>query len=155
MPSALKPRRIKDALVTLLTGLQYGGEDAFQLVTSDPSKEPDQEPWALVFPNEMLSVKGATGQQDRTVSFDILMSLNLEDNARTQSETYDYMYDLTDLVLSGLESSDFHDSLNAIDSSLGTWILDVPRAQFSPAESKNGLILLCIVNVGLTYSIDL
>lgn len=152
-------RKIRDALVTVISGINYdtgsGPEQAFQLVTGDPATEFNQEPYALVYPAPIDSIKGATGQQDRTVAFKILILLNMENGARTQSQTYNYMFDLTELVLDVLDEGDFHDTLNTIDNTLGTWIMNASRGTFVPAETKAGAALLCTIDIAVSYSKDL
>lgn len=154
-----KSRKIRDALVTILQGLTYdaggGAEPAFALVTGDPSLEFQQEPFALVFPAPILSTKAATGQNDREVQFSLLVLLNMEGGGRTQNSTYNYMYDLTELIMDALDKGDFHDVLNTADPTLGTWLMDSSRGTFLPAETKSGAALLCTIDVSVTYSLDL
>lgn len=151
-----KARKLRDALVTVIQGINYdaggGSEPAFALVTGDPSQEFNQEPYALVYPAPINSTKGATGQQDREVTFQILVLLNMETGARTQSQTYDYMYDLTELILDALDAGDFHDVLNTVDPTLGTWLMDASRGTFVPADTKSGAALLCTIDVAVNYS---
>jgi hypothetical protein len=154
-----KARKLRDALVTVIAGIQYdtgsGPSQAFQLVTGDPSAAFNQEPYALIYPAPINSTKGATGQQDRNVTFQIIVLLEMENEARTQSQTYNYMYDLTELVLDSLDSGDFHDVLNTADPTLGTWLMDASRGTFVPATVPSGTVLLCTIDVAISYSIDL
>lgn len=154
-----KSRHIRDALIVLLQGINYdaggGSEPAFGLVTSNPSAETNQEPYALVYPAQIADTKGAVGQNDRAVGYAIFIELNLETANRTQDQTFNYMYDLTELVLDTLDSGDFHDSLNAQDSSIGTWLMDVSRSTFRPAKSKTGAVLLCTIDITVSYSKNL
>ncbi len=65
------------------------------------------------------------------------------------------MYDLTELILDTLDSADFHDSLNTTDSSIGTWLMDVQTGGFTPADTKSGGVLLCTINLTVSYSKNL
>ncbi len=154
-----KTRHIRDALVTLLQGVTYdaggGSEPAFGLVTADPSQEFTTEPFCLVYPAMSQDVKGATGQNDRTAAFAIFVMLNMETGTRTQAQTYNYMSDLTDLILDALDEGDFNDSLNISDNTLGTWLMDASRSDFRPAETKGAAVLLCSIDVAITYSKNL
>ncbi len=154
-----KIRRIRDALVGILQGVAYdaggGAEPAFGLVTSDPALEFTKEPFCLVFPAPSTDAKGAVGQQDRTVAFAIFITLSMETATRTQQQTYDYMSDLTDLILDGIDEGDYIDSLNTIDPTLGTWLMQATRSNMQPGETKGGAVLLCSIDISVTYSKNL
>ncbi len=154
-PYKSKSRRIRDALVSRIAGIQLNGESAFETATADPSVAFDKEPYALVFPAPSTDEKSQIGQQDRTVAFAVIILLKMEGTTRTQLETYDYMYDLTELVLDQLDEDDFQDALNQEEDSLGTWILNATRSSFTPAEAKGGAALLCTIDVEVSYSKNL
>lgn len=153
-------RGIKDALVTLLSGVQldagHGAEPAFGLVTDDPSMTfTGNEPFVMVYPAPSNDTKAAIGQNDREVAFIVIVVLSMENKQRTQVQTYDYMYDLTELILDCFDEGDFTDALNRTDTTLHTWIMNATRSTFLPAEAKAGAILLCNIDVAVTYSKDL
>lgn len=154
-----KARHIRDAVIALLQALTYdtggGAESAFALVTGDPSQEFGEEPYALVYPAQITDTKGATGQADRAVGFAIFIMLSTENKQRTQNATYNYMYDLEEIVLDALDSADFHDSLNATDNTIGTWLMDIQTGGLVPADTKSGGVLLCTINLIVSYSKNL
>lgn len=154
-----KARKIRDALVTILQGINYdagtGNEPAFGIVTADPSLESDEEPYALVYPGLINNNLVATGEMDRSVGFAVFVVLKMETDSRNQLQTYDYMTDLTELILDTIDEGDFTDVLNTVDSSLGTWMMEATRGTFKPAKSNSGAILLCQIDVAIHYSKDL
>lgn len=154
-----KSRKIRDALIGILNAVSYdaggGAEPAFALVTGDPSTEFAQEPYALVYPAPTLDSKGATGQNDREVQFEILLLLSMQNGQRTQSQTYNYMYDLSELVLDALDEGDFTDALDTQDASIGAYLMDAKRSSFIPADVKGGAVLLCTIDVSISYAKNL
>ena len=158
-------RHLRDALIEVLQGIQYdagsGPEQAFQLVDGNPSDEFDQEPYALVYPADLINTKSQTGEQDRNLQFEIFLLLKLENglnadsSARTQEQTYDYMYDLAELVLNALDEADWNDTLHSDDVTIVNWILNASRGTFLPAKMKAGAVLVCTIHVSVEYSFDL
>lgn len=154
-----KSRHIRDALVTLLQGVTYdaggGPEPALGIVTADPSAEFSAEPFCLVLPGPIDNIMVTTSQNDRTVHFSVLLMLTMETVNRTRAATYNYMEDLTDLLMDTLDEADFHDQLNTVDNTIGTWLMATNRGEFVPGESKSGAVLLCTLDVTVSYSKDL
>lgn len=155
MPTKSTARSIKDALVTLLEGITYNAEPAFGLVTDDPSLEANQEPFALVYPAPSTSKVVVVGEQDRTTCFDIFVTLSLENGQRTQVQTYNLMYDLTELIQNCLDVGDFNDSLNAIDTSLSINLMTAESSTFYPAKTDTASVLMCQVKVCITWLYEL
>lgn len=152
-------RRVRDALISLINGITYdtgsGAEPAFGLVTADPKPENEAEPYVLVWSLPSKDVKGATGQQDRTLSYAVFVQLDLETATRTQAQTINYMSDLTDLIIDTLDEADYNGQLHTIDSQINNWILNTSRSDFKPAKAKSGAVLLCQITADVTYSRDL
>lgn len=152
---------IKRALVYLLQQVTYdagsGAEDAFALVTDDPSQEYKQEPFCLVMRNRSLDQKGAHEQQDHTVGFQIIITLELENAQRTRSETQDYMDNLEELVLDALDEADWNDALNGAPTppTIPTWLLDAGEVQQYVGEGNSGALLICTIDVTVKYTLDL
>lgn len=152
-------RRLRDALVALIAQLQYdggsGAEPAFSLVTGDPSQDFDSYPYCYVGPAPLMDTKGATGQNDREVQFVIITLLPLEGASITQSAQYDKMYDLCELVLDMLDEADYRDSLNTVDPTLGTWMMNATRSVPQPGTAKGGAVLIGSIDVSISYSKNL
>lgn len=156
-------RLIKYALVHLLQQVQYdagsGGEDAFALVTADPSKEYNQEPFCLVLRAPSMDKKGAVGEQDQTVGFQVIITLELENGQRTRQQTQDYMDDLEELALSTLDEGDWTDALNQAPSppTISTWILNATKVEqyIGTPPSGAGRILICAIDIEVSYTVNL
>lgn len=157
-------RHIRDAVIQVLQGIQYdagsGPEPAFDPdanpVTSNPADELKGEPFCLVYPGKLETKKAARGIQDRTVNLCVFLELSLESSTgRTQAQTYDYMYDLTELVLNALDEGDYTDALHSDDSTIVNWIMNASVGTMRPAKSKVGVVLLCQIDVAIKYSFDL
>lgn len=158
-----KQRAIKDALVTMLAAIQLdagtGAEDAFALVTDDPSKDFDTGyPYLLVFPADTQDEHVVTDESQRIVGYTLIMLIPLEDKDNSyagstgQLAAYNKMYDLSELVLDALDIGDWHSSLNQIDSSLGTLMVNSSRSGISVGDAKGGSVLICSIDVGVMYT---
>jgi succinate dehydrogenase flavin-adding protein (antitoxin of CptAB toxin-antitoxin module) len=152
-------RHIRDAVITLLESVTYdtgnGAEQAFSQVSSDPNAEFSGEPNCLVYPGKLETKKAARGMQDRTVNLCVFIELKLEKTGRTQAQTYDYMYDLTELVLNALDEGDYDGALNTEDSSIANWIMNATVGRMAPAKSKAGVVLLCRIDLAVSYQMAL
>jgi hypothetical protein len=146
-----KSKAIKDALVTLLSGLSLNGEPAFTAVKGNPRGEFDGFPSVRVLPGDQSTDKGAVGQNDRTVNY--IVSTHVPTTA-TGTE-FDYMYDLTDLIIDSLDQADFDNTLNLTDSGIDTYILNCSRGDWFDTDSQAGPLLSCEVNVEVKYSKNL
>ena len=160
MSAYLSPQRaLKNALVSLLQTITYdagsGPEQAFQLVTTDPKAEFDQEPYCFVHRIKTQSKLTQTGSNDRTVTFTLAIVLSLENGRRTQQATYDYMDDLTELTQNALDQADFTDALSSYQSTVNTYIVTADTNTPVPAQSKSGLVLLNTIDVAIKYVYDL
>lgn len=148
-------RKIKDALVTILTGLTYGGEPAFVSVLDNTHSEFAGSPVARVLPDGYRSVTGSNYQKDHMVSFSVIISWPIEDPSNIEADLYNAMYDLTDVVVNALELGDHAGRLSAIDPTIQDWKLDVTRANWRLAAGKTGALLLDEIIVEITYSQDI
>lgn len=151
-------RRIKDALVTVLQGVTYdtgsGGEPAFVNVLDNTKDEFEGYPSVRLLPNDITSITGSSTQKDHTVSFAALMHFPLEDPANIESDVYNQMYDLTDLIVDTVEHGDYVGQLSAIDPAINNWKMEVSQATWQVVTGKIGSFLLCNVNINTTYSKD-
>jgi hypothetical protein len=149
-------KRIKNALKTLLSGIQYdagsGNEPAFVSVLDNTTGEFDGYPSLRVLPGDLDTEKASVAENERTAAYVIYVHLPLEATPATEGATYDKMYDLTDLILDCLDEGDFDNSLTAIDSTIGVHFLDAQRGDWLVNDSKGGAILICRIDVQVRYS---
>ncbi len=160
MSAYVSPQRaLKNALVSLVQTITYdtgsGPEQAFQLVTTDPKAEFDQEPYCFVHRVKTQSKLVQTASNDRTVTFTLVVVLSLENGQRTQQQTYDYMDDLTELVQNTLDTADFTDALSSYQNIVNTYIVAAETNTPVPGQSKGGLVLLNTIDVAIKYVYDL
>lgn len=146
---------IKNAVVELLTGLQYKGEPAFAHVTDSTAKDFDAYPIVRVLPENMENEKGSFSQMDRAMNLQVVVFLSLEDLTKIQSETIDQMLDLTDILLDTLDEGDEANTLEDIDPTLNTYIMKATRADWDPVDSKAGALLMLVIAVEVSYLKDL
>lgn len=152
-----KVRAIKNALVTLVSGLEYNGEPAFTQVTDNTSEDFDSYPAVRILPSpDLISNEiGTMPQNDRTVRFNIVVHDSLEDSKKIQSAVIDGMTDRADLLLDTLDIGDFTDQLKSIDPTLGDYMMSVPSVTLDPVDSKGGALLMLVLSVEVKYSKDL
>ncbi|MEA9986253.1 hypothetical protein [Subtercola sp. RTI3] len=152
-------RRIKDALVTILSSLQYdagsGAEDAFVDVVDNTRDAFEGSPIARVLPDGFASTPGSNSQNDHTPKFDVIVSWPLEDPSDVESALYDQLYDITDLIVNKVEHDDWVDELTQIDPNIQNWIMDIGKVSWRIASGKSGALLLLEIVIGITYSQDL
>lgn len=148
-------KRIKNALKTYLGSITYNGEQAFTSVLDSTSGEYSGYPIIRILPADMTTTKGAVGENDRSVNFVARVHLPLEGSTgKSESQIYDWMYDLTDLIIDQLDQGDFNRALETIDTNLDTLILNASRGDWTVAESDNAAILMCDVAIEIRYSRD-
>lgn len=151
-----RSKRIKNALKQVVSAIQYdagsGAENLYQEVTDTTADQFDGYPVLQILPGDYTTEKAAFNQNDRSVNLVLRTHLRIETQT---AATYDKMYDMTDLLLDALDQADDDNSLNTIDATLGTWILNAIRGDWSVVDSAQGSILLCDVNVEVKYSKDL
>lgn len=154
-----KSKRIKNALMAILTAIQYdaggGTEAAFTSVIDSTKDEFDGYPVLRVLPGHIDDTKGAVGQNDRQVNFMLLGHLPLEDVSTVPAASFDKMYDLTDLIIDTLDEGDFTDALNNEDGTLGTWLMNVSRGDWTTVNTKAGAQLTWNIDVTVSYSKEL
>lgn len=152
-----KVKAIKNALVQLVTGLEYDGEPAFTHVTDSTAKDFDSYPVARVLPSpDLISNEiGTMSQNDRTVRFNVVVHESLEDPEKIQADVIDHMTDLADLLLDRFDIGDYTDQLKDIDPTLGTYLMSVPTVTLDPVSSKGGALLMLVMTVEVKYSKDL
>lgn len=149
-------RRIKDGIVGVLQGITYdtgsGPEPAFVSVLDNTKDEFQGYPSVRVLPNDFNSEPGEMSQRDHTPSFTLILHLPLESASEIESATYDQMYDLTDLIVDALEHADYEGTLNGESLTHNTWRLVVPQVSWFVATGKAGALLLCNIDVEVSYS---
>ena len=148
-------RNIKDALVTILGSLTYGGEPAFTAVLDNTRDETDGQPIARVLPAGFKSATATNVTRDHTVSYSIILTWSLQDPSDIESNLYDALYDYTALIVNALESDDYTGELTKINSSITDWLMNVPDVKWRLAVGKNGALLCCEVTVDISYSQEL
>jgi len=149
-------KRIKNALKTVLSGITYdtggGAEPAFISVLDNTKGEFDGYPSVRILPGDMTTTKGSVAENDRVINFVIRVHLELENKPETESAIYNWMYDLTDLIIDTLDVGDYTGALHTADNSLNTLFLDATRGDWMVAETNSAAVLLCDVNCGIRYS---
>jgi hypothetical protein len=152
-------RRIKDALVTILQGITYdagsGAEPAFVSVLDNTKDEFEGYPAVRVLPNNLASVTGSTYQRDHTVSYAVIMHFPLEDPNNIESQLYNQLSDLSELIVNVMEQADKSATLSSIDPVIQDWKIDVKSARWYVAAGKAGSLLLSNIDIEVTYSQDL
>lgn len=162
-----KSKRIKNALVTLLSSIQYdtgaGNEPAFAQVLDNARNVFDGWPNAQVLPGGLQVERPTTDEMDKTPAYIIrvripLEALKGEDDERTpderQSAAYDQMYDLTDLIVDALAQDDKDASLND-GSSIAITMMDAKQGDWRIVSGDDGAILLGDLDLTVSYSQDL
>ncbi|RAN78016.1 hypothetical protein B5P43_18465 [Bacillus sp. SRB_336] len=151
-------RRIKDALITILSGITYdtglGEEPAFVSVLDNTKDEFEGYPAIRILPNNLSSVIDTNAQNNHTVSFAVIMHFPLNSPDEVESSIYDRMYDLTDLIVDTAEHADYIDELSTIDSAIQNWLMVVKQGRWYIANGKAGSLLLCNLDIEVSYSKD-
>lgn len=154
-----KAKRIKNALMTVLTGLQLdtgsGDEPAFASVIDHTRNQFDNYPAMRVLPGHVDTDKASVSQNDRTVAFMLLGHLPLEDQWNIPGDAFDRMLDLTEIVLDALDVGDASGVLTDIDATLGTWIMNATRGDWTTEATQAGAQLTWNINVEVRYTKDL
>jgi hypothetical protein len=154
-----KSKRIKNALVALVEGIQYdtgsGGGQAFEQVIGSSHAAFEGWPNAQVLPGDVTVEKPTVNQADRTPAYFVRIRLPLEDTQQAQDAAYDQMYDLTDLVIDAVDQADYDGSLQDGTGLIAITMMNATRGDWIIEPSSNGINLVCDVNVQITYSIDL
>ncbi|MEC5150872.1 hypothetical protein [Cryobacterium sp. GrIS_2_6] len=153
-----KNRRIKDALVAILSGITYdtgaGAEPAFVSVLDNTKDEFEGYPAVRVLPNTIASTTSSNSSKDHVVSFAVIMHFPLNSPSEIESDIYNRMYDLTDLIIDTTEHSDYIGKLSTIDPLIQNWMMDVTSVRWHIASGKSGSLLLCNMNIDISYSKD-
>jgi hypothetical protein len=149
-------KRIKNALKTVLTGITYdtgsSSEAAFVSVKGSTKGEFDGYPAVRVLPGDVTTDKASVAENDRGVAFIVRVHLLMENKPESEEDTYDWMYDLTDLILDTLDIGDYTGVLNSVDNTLDTLMLNATRGDWMVAETNAAAVLLCDVNLNVRYS---
>ena len=145
-------RRIKDAIVSILAGIEYEGETAFVSVLDNTKDEFTGYPSVRVLPSELSSSELDSADRDHAVEYAAIMHFPLNSPTDVDSEVYDRMYDLTDLIINTLELHDQDGGLSAIDPEIQAWLMSVPSARWYVGQSEAGALLLCNVTIKVRYS---
>lgn len=150
-------KRIKNALKTVLSAITYdtgsGSEPAFLSVLDNTKGEFDGYPSIRILPGDITTEKASVFENDRTVNFVIRVHLFMENKPESESATYDWMYNLTDLILDTLDVGDSTGALNTADPTLqNILMLNATRGDWIVAETDSATALLCDVNCSVHYS---
>lgn len=143
-------KSIKNALVEVLDGIEYQDEPAFTDVIGHTQGEFDSYPLVRVLPGDQTSERSTQSQNDRTIRY--IVRTHVELNGGT---AFDYMYDLTDLIIDTINEADFADQLSTIDPTIPTFMMQADRGDWFDTDTQAGVVLVCDVNVEVTYSKDL
>lgn len=152
-------RKIKDALVTILSGIEYEKtagnlEDAFVSVKGYAFGEFDGFPAVRILPGQVDKERGSMSQDDRSVAFVVRVHVEREQDT-SEEHDINHVYDLTDLIMNRLDGADFHNTLEQVDPTIGTYMLECQRGEWSEVTSSVGALLMCDVDVSVSYSKDL
>ncbi|MDI9934686.1 hypothetical protein QM806_04355 [Rhodococcus sp. IEGM 1351] len=148
-----KTRIIKDALVTVLSGIQYEGEPAFVEVKDNTDGEFDGYPSVRLLPGSIDNTKGSMAQMDRAIEYQAVIHLQLEDANNIRSEIINQIYDLTDLVIDALDEADFDDALR--EQVGGSYLLRADRVDWDVVDSSAGALIMLVVTITAEYSKNL
>lgn len=161
-------KRIKNALMAMLTAIQYdaggGAENAFAQVLDNSRNIFDGYPNAQVLPGDITVERPTTGQADKAPAYIVriripLESLDAANETRTpdeiQSAAYDQMYDLTDLVIDAVDQADHDASLTDDAGLISITMMDATRGDWLVVTAADGSVLLCDVNLAVSYSRNL
>jgi hypothetical protein len=155
-----KSRQIRDALVTLVSGLTYEGEPAFVSVKDSTNGEFDGFPSLRVLPDPQGGLENenvAMSQQDRTVALALLGHIESKDDnpeVDVESKAISQMLDLTDLIIDAIDEEDFTNALD-IETDTGTYVMTAQLGEWNWADSSAGVLLLFLVHVKVAYSKNL
>jgi hypothetical protein len=150
-------RKIRDAIVSTLTGLVYLSEPAFVSIKTSTQGEFNGYPSLRVMPDPLgiENKPSEMSQNDRTVTTSVLGHILLEDTPDSEDVAINRMLDLTDLIIDALDKADYEQNLPDLDLDSQSYVLNADRAEWTFADSSAGAILLFLVNVHVTYSKDL
>lgn len=146
--AASKTRDIRDALVGLIQPLQLDGESAFVEVKGHPNGQFDGFPSVRVLPLDIDREKGAFRQVDPTVAFTVRTHVPEKDDG----SDFNYMYELTDLLMDALDEADATDALH---ETLDSYNMSAARGSWGYEDTQEGVVLFAEINVAVTYSKDL
>lgn len=146
---------VKNAVVELLSGIQYKGEDAFASVSDSTADDFEKFPIVRVLPATMENEKGSFAQMDRNLHLQVVVFLQLEDLTKIQSDTIDHLLDLTDLLIDALDEGDDGNALEEIAPDLGTYVMKATGATWEPVDSAAGAMLMLVIPVEVAYLKDL
>lgn len=145
-------RKIKDALKEVLEDVEYKGQPAFVAVKGSPDDEFDGYPSIRVLPGDQASERSTQSQNDQTVRY--IVRTHVEYGSDSEA-AFDHMYDLTDLIIDTLNEADFANKLQEIDEDIPTFMMNADRGDWFDSDTQAGVVLMCDVNVEVTYSKDL
>src|SRR5688572_5486872 len=102
-------KKIKNALKTVLEGIEYdagSGDEPAMYVKDSSHGAFDGYPAVRILPADIGNDKSSTAEQERAPAYLLMVHLPMEDTPESESETYDKMYDLTDLIMDTLDQGD-------------------------------------------------
>lgn len=142
--------------MTLLGGLQYGGETAFVDVIDTTADEFKGFQVLRVLPGHLDNEKSMMSASDRTVNYMLIGHLRLEDTNVVPTEKFDQLYDLTDLIVDALDEWDVGNTLNLTDPDLSSWIMSTSRGDWMLETLPGvGAVLTWNIDLQVSYSKDL
>ena len=135
----MKTNSIKDALITLLQGLEYKSEPAFAKVTGYYIDSFNEYPLAVVLLGTTDSNYGSSAQNDRIDNFEINIIVSLEDKGKSLDEAQAYVYDLLDLVRDAIDKSQ---DLNGLLVYMNPTISNSGIIDFGAGEAVNAQVVV-------------
>lgn len=151
-----KVKDIKNSIVTLLEGLQYGDETAYGQVVSDTRVTFETYPAARVIMNGQPNEVSTNKQNERTPEFLIISYFQYEQTPEgatvneAEAAAFDLAYDFNDLVIDALDNLQPKDASN----NPFTVITNPAQAGWEILETDAGNVLSIMATVGIRYSHD-
>lgn len=146
-----KSRQIKDQLVSILTSLQSGGDQAFTSVLDNPYGTFDGTPTAQVLPGRLAMSRESSQQVDKAPTYVVRVRVDDENTAEGQQAVVNALYDLSDLVMDAIADADQDNTLGSI----GAYMMDAELGEWAPFSTNDGIQLVFDINVTITYSRNL
>lgn len=145
-------RKIRDAVMTILSGIQYNGEPAFVDVVSSATDQFDGYPSVAVLPNGQTSINADNVSYEHTIKFASIMFFELSDPDVVSSAQYDHMLDLSDLIHDAVEQADNSNELDAIDPTISNFMMNATNFTWTVATGTVGSMLLAELDIEVSYS---
>lgn len=140
-------KAIKNGLISTLGNLDATENGTkIQAVSGSSSNVFDSYPAIRVLPNDIDNETETNRTDQRTSKFTLLVHIEVEKDSSVSEETaYDTMYDLQDIIFDKLQSYDWTNSLNVLQT-------QATYGGYEFLEMKNGLNLVFRIDVSVVYS---